>query len=128
MSVANRLKRSKPLKSERNLGLPSVMSEELLYEKGGVLVRRAILEPGESSAWHTDACDRVTVILSGDRLGIEFRDSGEIHESDVRAGQVDWDEPTSEVHRAINVGRCRYEEVVTFFLSEPGQDPQPKAK
>ncbi len=101
------------------------MSEELLYEKGDVLVRRAILEPGESSAWHTDSCDRVTVILSGDRLAIEFRDSGEILEFDVRAGQVDWDEPTSEVHRAINVGRRRYEEVVTFFLSEPGQDPQP---
>ncbi len=101
------------------------MSEELLYEKGDVLVRRAILEPGESSAWHTDSCDRVTVILSGDRLAIEFRDSGEIQEFDVRAGQVDWDEPTSEVHRAINVGRRRYEEVVTFFLSEPGQDPQP---
>lgn len=104
------------------------MSEELLYEKGEVLVRRAVLEPGESSAWHTDACSRVTVILSGDRLAIEFRESGEIREFDVRAGQVDWDEPTSQVHRAINVGRGRYEEVVTLFLSEPGQDPQPRVK
>jgi hypothetical protein len=104
----------------------TAMSEELLYEKGNVLVRRAILEPGESSAWHTDSCDRVTVILCGDRLAIEFRDSGAIQEFDVTAGQVDWDEPASEVHRAINVGRRRYEEVVIFFLSEPGQDPQPK--
>lgn len=40
------------------------MGEQLLYEKGGVLVRRTILEPGESSAWHTEACDRVSVILS----------------------------------------------------------------
>jgi quercetin dioxygenase-like cupin family protein len=103
------------------------MSEELLYEKGNVLVRRVILEKGESSPWHSDACDRVTVILSGDRLAIEFQDSGETHEFDLRVGQVDWDGATPEVHRAINVGRSRYEEVVTFFLSEPGQDPQPKA-
>ena len=104
------------------------MNEELLYEKGDVLVRRAILELGESSPWHTDSCDRVTVILSGDRLAIEFRDSGAIQEFDAPAGQVDWDEPAPEVHRAINVGRRRYEEVVIFFLSEPGQDPQPLAE
>ena len=104
------------------------MSEEILYEKGNVLVRRAILEPGESSPWHTDSCDRAPVILSGDRLAIEFRDSGAIQEFDTPAGQVDWNEPASEVHRAINVGRRRYEEVIIFFLSEPGQDPQPEAK
>ena len=104
------------------------MSEELLYTKGNILVRRAILDPGESSAWHTDTCDRLTVILSGDRIAIEFRESGEIHEIDVNPGRVDWDEPTSEEHRAINVGQCRYEEVVTFFLSKSGQDPQPKTR
>ena len=104
------------------------MSEELLYKEGNVLVRRAILEPGASSPWHTDACDRVTVVLSGDRLAMEFRESGEIHEFEVQPGQVDWDRPASQVHRAINVGRQRYEEVVTFFLSERGQDPQPKAE
>ena len=103
-------------------------SEELLYERGNALVRRAILEPGESSAWHTDSCVRVTVILSGDRLRIEFRDSGAVQDLDVRAGQVDWDGPASAVHRAINIGRQRYEEVVIFFLSDPGQDPQPKAE
>ena len=85
------------------------MNEELLCEKGDVLVRRPILEPGKSSAWHTDSCDLVAVILSGDRLAIEFRDSGAIQEFDVRAGLVNRDEPTSEVHRAINVGRRPYE-------------------
>jgi len=70
----------------------------------------------------------VTVILSGDRLAIEFRDSSEVQEFDVRAGQVDWDEPTSEIHRAINVGRRRYEEVVIFFLSGPERSPQPKTE
>ena len=104
------------------------MRQELLYEKRGVLVRRTILEPGESSPWHTDACNRMTVILSGDRLGIEFRDNNGVHECDVQAGEVEWDEPTLIVHRAINVGRQRYEEVVTFFLAEPGQDPQPEAE
>ena len=97
------------------------------HEKGNVLVRGIVLEPGESSSWHTDSCHRITVILSGDRLAIEFRESGEIRQFDVRAGQVDWEKPTTEVHRAINVGRARYEEIVVFFLSEPGQDPQPKA-
>ena len=48
-----------------------------------------------------------------------------VQDLDVRAGQVDWDEPASEEHRAINIGRQRYEEVVIFFLSEPGQAPQP---
>src|SRR5262249_13456736 len=80
-----------------------------------------VLEPGESSPWHTDSCHRITVILSGDRLAIEFRESGEVRQFDVQAGQVDWDKPTTEVHRAINVGRARYEEIVVFFLSEPGQ-------
>src|SRR5215470_6829279 len=104
------------------------MSEELLYKKRNVVVRRAVLEPGESSTWHTDPCDRVTVVLRGERLAIEFRDSGKVHEFDVREGQVDWDEPTLEVHRAINVGRERYEEVVTFFLPETCQDYQPKTE
>jgi quercetin dioxygenase-like cupin family protein len=97
------------------------------HEKGNVLVRSTVLEPGESSSWHTDSCHRITVVLSGDRLAIEFRESGQIRQVDVQAGQVDWDKPTTEVHRAINVGCARYEEVVVFFLSEPGQDPQPKA-
>jgi hypothetical protein len=106
----------------------SIMSEELLYERGNVLVRRMILEPGESSEWHIDTCERVSVVISGDRLGVEFRDGRESHEFDVLAGQVDWDEPTSAVHRVTNIGRRRYEEVVSFFLSESGQNPQPKAK
>lgn len=103
------------------------MSEKVLYKEKSVLVRRAILEPGESSRWHTDVCERVTVVLSGDRLAIGQQETGETHEFAVHPGQVDWDTPAAEVHRAVNVGRYRYEEVVTFFLRDPGQDPQPKA-
>lgn len=33
----------------------------------------------------------MTVILSGDRLVIEFRDSGVVQDFDLRTGQVDWD-------------------------------------
>jgi oxalate decarboxylase/phosphoglucose isomerase-like protein (cupin superfamily) len=105
-----------------------VMQEGVLYRQKGALVRRMILEPGESSAWHVDNCHRVSVVLSGERLQIQFRDGGSAQEVNVAAGQVDWDAPTAEVHRAVNTGRQRYEEVVTFFLERPDQDPQPRAE
>jgi hypothetical protein len=38
---------------------------------------------------------------------------------EVTAGDSDWDEPTDQVHRAINVGRTTYEEVTIFFLDRP---------
>jgi hypothetical protein len=101
------------------------MRQEALYRRKGVLVRRLLLEPGEASAWHRDACHRVTVVLSGDRLAIERHAGGPTHEVGVRAGQVDWDEPGSRMHRAVNVGRQPYEEIVIFLLAHPGQNPQP---
>lgn len=104
------------------------MQEEVLYRQKGALVRRMVLKPGDSSAWHVDDCHRVTVVLSGERLHIEFRDGGEAQEVSVAAGQVGWDAPTAQVHRAVNTGRQRYEEVVTFFLDRPDQDPQPLAE
>jgi quercetin dioxygenase-like cupin family protein len=103
------------------------MAQERLFERDGVLVVRAVLEPGETSEWHTDDCHRVSVVLAGDRLAIESRDGG-LTDFGVTPGEVSWDEPTAEIHRAVNVGRTRYEEVVTFFLADPGQDPQPKAE
>ena len=101
------------------------MFQEVLYRRKVVLVRRMRLEPGEASAWHRDACHRVSVVLSGDRLAIEFQAGGPVHQVKVRAGQVDWDRPGSRVHRAVNVGRRRYEEVVMFLLDHSGQNPQP---
>ena len=102
------------------------MQEEVLFRQKGILVRRMVLEPGDASAWHIDNCHRVTVVVSGERLAIELKDGGETHEVHVQAGQVDWDEPSAAVHRAVNTGRERYEEVVTFLLERPDQDPQPK--
>jgi hypothetical protein len=101
------------------------MRKDILYRRKAVLVRRMRLEPGEASPWHVDTCHRVTVVLSGSQLAIERRDGGPQHKVRVRVGQVDWDGPGSEVHRAVNVGRQPYEEVVVFFLAYPSQNPQP---
>jgi hypothetical protein len=43
----------------------------------------------------------------------------------VKAGQVDWDEPGTRIHRAVNTGNVPYEEVVVFFVNTPDDDPQP---
>src|SRR5574341_552913 len=101
------------------------MRQDVIYRRKAVLVRRLRLEPGEASAWHRDVCHRVSVVLSGSRLVIERQRGGSTHEVRVRAGQVDWDKPGSELHRAVNLGRQPYEEVVMFLLDYPGQDPQP---
>jgi quercetin dioxygenase-like cupin family protein len=114
-----------PHEGRRSLVRGWTMATETIYRRKGVLVRRMKLEPGEASSWHRDACHRVTVVLRGERLAIEFRTAERAHEVNVRAGQVDWSEPSSGVHRAVNVGHERYEEVVTFFLDYRGQNPQP---
>ncbi len=74
-------------------------------------MRRLQLEPGETMPWHRDPFHRVTVVLCGDALAIEYRDSGESQRLDVTPGQVNWDEPTDRVHRAVNVGGQPYEEI-----------------
>jgi quercetin dioxygenase-like cupin family protein len=102
------------------------MTEEVLMHKGQTLVRRLRLEPSEQLPWHVDPYHRVTVVLRGERLEIEYRDSGERQLISVRPGQVDWDEPTDRPHRATNVGGP-YEEVTIFFLDEDGAQHQPEA-
>ena len=102
------------------------MRTETLTREDGLLIRRAILEPGQASAWHRDACRRFTVVVRGDALTIEYKD-GERIAVDVYPGLADWDEPTERIHRAVNTGEAVFEEVVTFYLDRPGQDPQPGA-
>jgi hypothetical protein len=85
------------------------------------------LEPGEALPWHTDRCHRFTVVVSGESLRIEYRDSGEIETFPVQAGMADWDAPQSKVHRGVNAGSVPYEEVIIFFTDEPGMEPQPEA-
>jgi len=100
--------------------------QQVLYHRGNYLVRRQRLAPGEASPWHRDPFHRVTVVLSGDFLAIELRDGGETQTWKVTAGEVDWSEPSDRVHRAVNVGKEVFEEVVTFFLDRPDAVPQPE--
>src|SRR5574340_634980 len=79
------------------------MTAETLFRRGTTLVRRLRLAPGEMMPWHRDPFHRVTVVLSGDAIAIEYRDGGSLR-FEVSSGQVDWDEPTDRIHRGVNVG------------------------
>jgi len=100
--------------------------QQVLHHRGNYLVRRQRLAPGEATPWHRDPYHRVTVVLSGDLLNIEFRDGGETQSWKITPGEVDWSEPSDRVHRAVNVGKEVFEEVVTFFLDRPDAPPQPE--
>ncbi len=100
------------------------MSEERLFQRGTTLVRRLRLAPGEAMPWHRDPFHRVTVVLHGDALAIEYRD-GRSQRFEVTPGQVDWDEPGESIHRGVNVGEQDYEEITVFFLDRPDAVPQP---
>jgi hypothetical protein len=75
--------------------------------------------------WHRDLFHRVAVVLGGDVLLIEYRDGGESRRVEISPGQVDWEEPTDRVHRAVNVGKQSYEQVTVFLLKRPDAVPQP---
>lgn len=76
--------------------------------------------------WHTDTCRRFSVVVRGEQLGVEFLDTGEVITVAVHPGMTEWDEPDSRVHRGVNKGATRYEEIVAFLLRDPGVDPQPE--
>lgn len=101
------------------------MTEETLHHRGTTLVRRLFLAPGEATRWHRDPFHRVSVVLSGDVLAIEFRDGLVRKHVKVTSGQVDWDEPSDRTHRAVNIGDGPYEEITVFFLAHPEDVPQP---
>jgi quercetin dioxygenase-like cupin family protein len=104
------------------------MIHETIRRRGTTLVKSLVLEPGEATAWHRDPYHRVTVIVRGDALAIEYSDHAEPQRISVSAGQVDWDAPTDRKHRAVNVGVATYEEVAIFFLDHPDAVPQPPAE
>ena len=88
-----------------------------ITERDGVRVHRSRLEPGEASPWHIDSFHRVSVVLQGEQLRIEYQDGGEPELVPVGAGQVEWDEPSGpRVHRAVNSGQLPYEEVVVALI------------
>jgi quercetin dioxygenase-like cupin family protein len=107
--------------------LSSEMIEETLHNRGTTAVRRLFLAPGEATRWHQDPFHRVSVVLKGDVLAIEFHDGRPKEHVKVIPGQVDWDEPSDRIHRAVNVGDVPYEEITVFFLAHPDDIPQPDA-
>ncbi len=101
------------------------MTDELLFQHRTTTVRRLRLAPGEAMPWYRDPLHRVAVVLSGDVLSIEYRDGGESQRVEVTLGQVDWEEPSARVHRAVNVGKQPYEQVTVFLLDRPDAEAQP---
>jgi quercetin dioxygenase-like cupin family protein len=106
----------------------SIMTDEPLFQRGTIYVRRLRLAPGEAMPWHRDPFQRITVVLQGHALAIEYRDGGQSQRVAVQAGQVDWDEPTERIHRGVNVGAEPYEEITIFFLDHPDAVAQPTAE
>ena len=103
------------------------MIEETIHRRGTTVVRRLLLAPGEAMRWHRDPFHRVSVIFKGDVLAIDFRDGLPRKHIHVTPGQVDWDEPSDRIHRAVNVGDGLYEEITIFFLAHADDVPQPDA-
>ena len=104
------------------------MQSETITERADLIILEQILQSGEALPSHTDLCHRFTIIESGDRLGIEYRDTGEAETLHVYPGLADWDAPQPRVHRGINAGTVTYEEVIVFFTDEPNTEPQPEAE
>jgi hypothetical protein len=83
------------------------------------------LAPGEAMPWHRDPFQRVAVISAGDLLCVEYRDGGESQRVQITPGQIEWEEPTLRVHRAVNVGKQAYEQVTVFLLDRSDALAQP---
>jgi hypothetical protein len=101
------------------------MTDEILFQHGNIMVRRLRLAVGEAMPWHRDPFHRVAVVVGGDRLSIEHRDGGEPVVVQIEAGQVDWEEPSERVQRAVNIGQRPYEQVTIFLLDRPDAVAQP---
>jgi len=101
------------------------MKDEELFRHGTTAVRRLTLNPGEAMFWHRDPYQRVAVVLDGDVLEIEYRDSAERLRVEVHAGQADWEQPSSRPHRAVNVGQKTYQQITIYLLDRPDAVPQP---
>jgi hypothetical protein len=90
------------------------------------MVRRQRLSPGEAMPWHRDPFHRVAVVLGGDLLSIEYRDGGESHQAEVTSGQVDWEEPSARVHRALTSAKRLTSKLLSSCSTPPDAVPQPQ--
>jgi quercetin dioxygenase-like cupin family protein len=113
------------LQRGRGGGVGITMTDEIVFQHGTTMVRRLLLAPGEAMPWHRDPFQRVAVILRGDLLSIECRDGGETQRVEITSGQVEWEEPSTHVHRAVNIGRQTYEQVTVFLFDRPDAVAQP---
>jgi len=66
------------------------MQAEVITRRDDLRMRRLVLGPGEAMPWHTDACHRFSVIVCGQQLTIEFRETGEQIGVVVHPGMVGW--------------------------------------
>ena len=101
------------------------MTDEVLFHHGTTMVRRLRLAPGEAMPWDCDPFQRVAVVSGGDLLSIEYRDGSDPITVQITAGQVEWEEPSARVHRAMNIGKQTYEQVSVFLLDRPDAVAQP---
>ena len=102
------------------------MKTTIESQRDDVIIRKHILQPGEALPWHVDLCHRFTVVLKGEMLRIEYRDSDDVQTFAIHPGMTGWDKPEPKVHRGVNSGETPYEEVIIFFVDEPGIEPQPE--
>ena len=103
------------------------MKQEIVDTTGNIQIRRLTLEPGDAMPWHVDPYRRISTVVRGERLRIEFQDAPpDALDVEVFAGMAGWDEPDDRVHRAVNGGAGTYEEVTVFFLDNPGDVAQPE--
>jgi len=101
------------------------MTDEVLFHHETTMVGRLRLAPGEAMPWHRDPFHRVAVVLSGHVLSIEYRDGGESQRVELTSAQIDGEEPSTRVHRAVNIGKQPYEQVTVFLLDRPDAVAQP---
>ena len=75
--------------------------------------------------WHRDPFHRVSVVLRGDALMIEFRDGGPSERFEVTLEKLAGTSRPTACTAGVNVGEQPYEEVTVFFLDRPDAVPQP---
>lgn len=99
------------------------MVDEIVFHHATTMVRHLRLAPGEAMPWHRDPFHRVAAVLSGDLLSIEYRDGGERQFAQITPGQVEWEEPSSRVHRAVTTdGRRNHQRCASAVRSHKALD------
>src|SRR5271155_1035325 len=103
----------------------SRMVDEILFHYGTTTGRHLRLAPGEANAVASRAVPSSRGGAERRCSVIEYRDGGESQRIQITAGQVEWEEPSARVHRAVNVGKRPYEQVTVFLLDRPDAEAQP---